>query len=1014
MPEVQEKQSRAVLGTDATQPKDLAKGTPRKRTMQDFLQKTGANLRATGASIKARGALRIPRKKAKVVKPSSKRNSQVHVRTMDISDDVLDKIMGPPQGHKASDGFLEKQRKRASVRRLSSGISPLSTQSQTELEKRPLSASEVEAMFVGAPYFDVQERDGRYKPRVMFRNGDARLFTILPPDHHRFSHSSFATSTLARSRSARETDRPSWSSQKTGALKAGCDMAEIPNMLTSHGLDPGTVGFEHFLQLPLSDKTFDVEDPTALEKKRQQLLLDPECLGLRELNLETLVNRLTDLGELHTGAREQQASEVAFWNTSRIEEMGEELFGKMLGVELGTTSAGAGSVSLKTQINALQRVLNMKDLWHDFSIVEWRVRVGQLLWASNDVEHNQLGENRQPRERDVLLLQITLAAELMIRLHALEVLISPIPPVVRTEDELRSQRTTEVRWDLVLVAEESRNQRTTKIRWDLLLAERFLENLNISIKIPSESEKTTNRSSFFSAITFLTAKETAYEAEKSPQPVISAKNEAEQLAGLSHFAEAIRWPHAENVRTELESKLFHGSNERPVSMATSIYATPLSSPKFPSTPGTRTSFFGISDQQRRPGFSRTATAQSVSLLPARDMAANAENSDVGGWLTRSWLSGLVLPGPPAQHFLISMLLENSPQAIAALGEEANLDGGFIYEGRSFWSKSSVVGRVLAASKGAAECMGWVSVPETTGIEDGWVSLDVKEVPSSLSKQRIKDVAAVAKNSAPLPEHKVEAVEAVEYIRPADGPLIMGNDVICERLSFTNIATPAKPEISTEGDDNAEAPITSAPCLTFRSPNNSKLGVLTVPLTYDVHFICSYPCHPKPAVRRCSARAPSPPVKLSFENKDSAQTPKSEPRTWNPASARTNSKRPSNPSSMLDLAAIEAKELPTLPAHPLHVDYHYSIVPVASLLSMPSGTRPRTLSSPTERKVDSVTLDPEDVVVLDCRGPEDLELLGRAWCAKIGESAVIGKSGRTCLSCCVREARALGVCFVVRT
>ncbi|KAK3690602.1 hypothetical protein LTR37_019098 [Vermiconidia calcicola] len=951
MPEIQEKQSTAISSDEAAQPKDNAKGRPRRRTMQGFLQKTGANIRATGANIKARSTWRIPRRKAKVVKPSSKRNSQVHVRTMDISDDVLDKIMGPPQGHKASDGFLEKQWKRASVRRLSSGVSPLSTQSQTEPEKKYLSASEVEAMFLGAPYFDVQERDGRYKPKVMFRNDDARLSTTFPPDHHKFSHFSFAKSTLARSRSERGRDRPSCSSHNSGALKAGRDMAEVPNMLTSHGLDPGTVGFEHFLQLPLSDKIFHVEETTGLEKKRQQLLLDPGCLGLKELNLETLVKRLTNLGELHAGIREHHASRSGVWNTTKIEEMGEELFGKLLRFELGTTSAGTGS----------------------------------------------LGENRQPSERDVLLLQVTLAAELVVRLHALKVLASSVPPIVSTED-----------------AEALESQQTTKVKWDLLLAERFLENLNISIDIPSESEKTTNRSSFFSAITFLTAKETTHETEQSPQPVISAKNGAGQLAGLSHFAEAIRWPHAEDVKTELESKLFHDTNQRPVSVATSIYATPLSSPKFPPTPGTRTSFFDVSDQQRRPGFSRTATAQSVSLLPARTMAANAEKSDVGGWLTRSWLSGLVLPGRPAQHFLISTLLENSPQAIAALGEEANLDGGFIYEGRSFWSKSSVVGRVLAASKGAAECMGWVSVPEATGIEDGWVSLDVKESPSSLSKQRIKDVAAVAKDSTPLPEHKVEAVEADEYTRPADGPLIMGNDVICERLSFTNTTTPAKPEASTERDDNAEAPIASAPCLIFRSPTNSKLGVLTVPLTFDVHFVCSYPCHPKPAERRSSVRTPSPLVKLSFENKDSPQTPKSQSRTWNPASARTASKRPSNPGSMLDLAAIEAKELPTLPAHPLHVGYRYSIVPVATLLSMPADTQPRTLSSPTERKVDPVTLDREDVVVLDCRGPEDLELLGRAWSAKIGESAVIGKSGRTCLSCCVREARALGVCFVIRT
>ena len=56
---------------------------------------------------------------------------------------------------------------------------------------------------------------------------------------------------------------------------------------------------------------------------------------------------------------------------------------------------------------------------------------------------------------------------------------------------------------------------------------------------------------------------------------------------------------------------------------------------------------------------------------------------------------------------------------------------------------------------------------------------------------------------------------------------------------------------------------------------------------------------------------------------------------------------------------------------------------------------------------------EEVAVLDCRGNADLELLARAWCAKVGENAVVGRVGRTCLACCVREARGLGVRVVIR-
>jgi hypothetical protein len=56
---------------------------------------------------------------------------------------------------------------------------------------------------------------------------------------------------------------------------------------------------------------------------------------------------------------------------------------------------------------------------------------------------------------------------------------------------------------------------------------------------------------------------------------------------------------------------------------------------------------------------------------------------------------------------------------------------------------------------------------------------------------------------------------------------------------------------------------------------------------------------------------------------------------------------------------------------------------------------------------------DETVVLDCRGTGELQLLARAWCAKVGENAVVGRAGKTCLGCCVREARGLGVKVVIR-
>lgn len=76
-------------------------------------------------------------------------------------------------------------------------------------------------------------------------------------------------------------------------------------------------------------------------------------------------------------------------------------------------------------------------------------------------------------------------------------------------------------------------------------------------------------------------------------------------------------------------------------------------------------------------------------------------------------------------------------------------------------------------------------------------------------------------------------------------------------------------------------------------------------------------------------------------------------------------------------------------------------------------RSRALSLPDQKAEDDNADEEEEVAVLDCRGKSDLQLLARAWCAKVGENAVVGKVGRTCLACCIREARGLGVRVVIR-
>jgi len=796
-------------------------------------------------------------------------------------------------------------------------------------------------MFEGAPCFSVVEDKSGHRPEVVFHGGSASsgLVANYSPDFKPLEHDTFTTCTLGAHKIQESEDIPFANHLCIESQEANVEhtILEVPSMLSANGIEPGTVGFEYFLQLPVADSLAAL-DEAATFHNRSILLSDPTELGLRPFDLAKLIQRLNTAGELYKTLTDDEDTIGAL----AVPGLGESLFGNLLNTDpVSTPREDDGHLSLHGQINALQRILERKDLWHDFSFVEWRIRIGQLLWT--EIVQEETDGPGSPSERDVLFLQVTLAAELLLRLKlskalGTETLTSEIEP------------------------------RSRKVEWDLVLAKRFLTNLTISGFPGVESEEKGVRNSFFSAISFFTADEAA---DLSVKPVLQPKNEDKQIAGLMSFARALEWPHTDDVLAQLRPPPDAQGNARPVSMV-SMYATPLDSPRLfnmETSPGTRLSYFGAmlgQQQQSRPGMSRMTTAQSIQLRPASN---ETDGFNVGGWLSRSWLSGLVMPGEPSGHFLISTLLENSPKAIDALGDNADLYGGFVYGGRTFWSKGSAVGRVLAATSGAADCMGWISVQGVpAGHPEGWIDAKVHESPYPSTQPRIEAHEAVTRASDPFHNTHANQLRAGDFSLPTDSPPVMGNEVMSHGLSFST------PDTASDASDSR-----TTAHLTFSSPINPKLPHISVPLTYDVHFISSFPCYPVPT---------------STSNE---HTLSSSPET-----------------NALALHTTYTLDTPPPPAHPLHTSYRFMTLPVATLLSAGAEeARSRALSLPDQHAEDANGDEDEEVAVLDCRGKADLELLARAWCAKVGENAVVGRVGRTCLACCIREARGLGVRVVIR-
>ena len=364
-----------------------------------------------------------------------------------------------------------------------------------------------------------------------------------------------------------------------------------------------------------------------------------------------------------------------------------------------------------------------------------------------------------------------------------------------------------------------------------------------------------------------------------------------------------------------------------------------------------------------------------------------ENGDIHdqeplGWITRSWLSGFVIPGESICHILIGTLLENDTKAMQQLGTKANLYGGFAYAGRSWWSKSCIVGRVLSSLDGASTSIGWVGADilprDATTLETfekGWFEVTIEEPIERSGKPRIKQGGKLAAESTPL---GMGDITADAFTLPIDLPAPATATVSLGALTLS-VSTLIKQGITTSDETS----------LSFTLHGEEEEGghkastAVSFPLKHNVRFISAHACRPP----------------LGFA---SHQQEKQHDHSLEEGAAADNGQEP---------CSTWGKYI-RLPGHPLHRSFVYRHV---QLDALPNYRGPQATGSNTDTDTDTDTNTNTDkeVLVIDARGDRTKETFVRAWCASIGSHALIGRAGRTCVACCVREARAVDVQVVVR-
>ncbi|CAG9995735.1 unnamed protein product [Clonostachys byssicola] len=795
---------------------------------------------------------------------------------------------------------------------------------------------------------------------------------------------------------------------------------ERPNMLSMQGLEKGTMGYQAALELPVGDSLEEEQFGFESVGTKARAVVDARK---RMMSAEGHLHRLP---EVEVMDRLRRNGDVYRKNDMRKRptiETYTELFHSLMRPRDPVIDKN-DHYSLINQINSLVKCLATSNVWIDLSRVEWRIRLGQILWGQTDGDeldddteiHDATNAAERAEERYWLLVQVLLSTELLIRLDA----------ITADENSYNAFRPADGAY--------FERQANTSVKWSILLARSWLENIEVVKEEVVQKGIGKNLRPGSGWLASLVSKMVLkhshdQETQKSTHHyTIQGRHGVRQVDGLTHFARKIQWPGIYSY----ESRISENAQDS-VRSSSSTLATP-------NTTGTksssRSSYFGAWDvtSHHHHGQGHRVQAQ------RRKMAAALHAS---GWLSKSYVFALLLPGEALSHFLMATLLENDSEALETLGSFANLCGGFVYRGKSFWSTLCIVGRVLAAGQGATECMGWIStdvVPEDT--KDGWLNIESEDVPEDLTrlgrKARIWGKKRVEKESSILGDGNENTVLPADFVVPRENSYSTPPPSITIALqtfkllrSVENVHPSPLSELTgtpmTESPRAPDLPTHPAKFIFRVSLDGQSPEEIAFTLAYDVSFVTAHPCAPSRRVR----------IMKSPESPTIQQIDVSGAKEFGRASR----------------SAHRA-------GHPLHKYYDYTVVHLSELIRRRQQSLADLINPDPTKKAVSRSGD-KRVLVIDCitnyaDQPEspmspvlermnsggstsslalveswgnlpgrmhleyrksqygsDMEILVRALCAQKGWNALISRKKRGCLACAIREAGALGWRVIIR-
>ncbi|POS88276.1 hypothetical protein EPUL_000894 [Erysiphe pulchra] len=819
----------------------------------------------------------------------------------------------------------------------------------------PLTLTDLQELFSGAPHFNVKydqdiNKAGLPKPSVSFP-WDSNFQTKDLRDHVKIDDPAWACITSSKfcpeNISTNIEDVKERKKQTKIDLRSNC--RELPNMLSMQGLERGSIGYQAALELTISDRFVapDYTPQEVLSSFRASFLQKKE--KLRAITESVLVNRLISIGEVYNDDFHQ-------YHKSPF-QLYTELFTKILFPSPQILDI-EDPYSLQVQIYHLIEILKAPKIWFDFSQLKWRMQLGRILWGTDVSEtfrtssspDSAIGIQSFRSQKYWLLLQILLGSEVVLRLDILS-------------NKIRLDGTPTPIDKMSFFGQK----RTKSVNWTLLLARTWLENIRLEIVNCNKKDSA-----------WMSSEDSNSESTNLLNILkFQGRNIPRQVSGMLHFAETLRWPNLETLKENTKITSRNYSDE--VILSKSM-----------------------------PGLSRSASCREIRNFKILDRKYDNKVIPVNKWLSDSYMSGLILPGEGLGHLLISSLLENDPRALIKLGHRINPNGAFIYGGRSFWSTSNIVGKVLASRKSSSECIGWVSsdvLPR--GVKDGWIDIEAYsnqecEKEKKSKKTRIWHKKTVERYGSIIAGADSSSILKGDFVLPSEKPIYPPLNVKFLSLDMFASDDRIKPMYGTDSfveslnDDrfeNSEFPLFSSTMRFLVESATHYQTDLSIDLAHDIFFVTAHPC-------------------ISSGNTETL---------LNSTNSSFQSLPPASP--------VTKKES----GHPLHKAFTYTKLPLSHILSIPLKTSFATLLTPptspnlSQSSLHTTSSNIPKILVIDCTDQDseegidvfrsensyDKELLARAICAERGWNALISRRNRCCLACSIREASALGVPVIIR-